>query len=145
MEYTKGSPGRIFILRFDGGDEFLPKLEKFVLREKIAVAYFHILGALKDSEIVVGSKMIGGKNVPRWAFNRGEWEVMGFGTVLRQDGKPKIHLHVAAGRGKKSLLGCLRKKQKVYLTIECVVVEIKNAKVRKAVDKSTGLSLIKFK
>jgi predicted DNA-binding protein with PD1-like motif len=38
MQYTKGSIGRIFLLKFDNGDVLLDELSRFAKKEKIKAA-----------------------------------------------------------------------------------------------------------
>ncbi|PKN01180.1 MAG: DNA-binding protein [Elusimicrobia bacterium HGW-Elusimicrobia-1] len=144
MRYTEGKIGRIFVARFDEGDDLLEGIKRLAEKEKIKAASFNLLGALTGQKLVVGSKMSRGKNIPDWAAASGEWEVLGFGTLFRLDGKPAIHLHTATGKKGKMLVGCLRGGGGVYITIECVVQEILAGGIAKK-KSSAGLSLIDFK
>lgn len=143
MKYSGGRAGRIFVVRFDEGDDILSGLESLCDKEKISAASFNMLGALGDQRLVVGSKTLRGKNAPDWALAAGEWEILGFGTVFRQNGRPKLHLHVATGKKSRTFVGCLRGVKKTHITVECVVTEILGASAVKAA-RADGVSLIKF-
>ena len=47
---------------------------------------------------------------PLWNHFKKNHEILGIGTIFQMNGLPKIHLHAASGRGKKSQVGCLRDK-----------------------------------
>jgi predicted DNA-binding protein with PD1-like motif len=144
MRYAKGKIGRIFIARFDEGDDLLEGIKRLAEKEKISSACFNLLGAVKDQKLVVGSRMSRGKNIPDWALASGEWEVLGFGTLFRLGGRPAIHLHTATGKKGKALVGCLRGDAGVYITVECVIQEILASGVVKKKN-AADLSLIDFK
>lgn len=142
MRYTKGSIGRIFLLKFEDDDVLLKELEKFVRREKVASATLIFLGALKKGEIVTGPKKPVIPPEPNWTKFKDGWEVMGIGTIFTNKKGPQIHIHTAMGKSSKTLTGCVRKDSKVFLVIEAVVFELKGIKASKEIDPSTGLNML---
>ncbi len=144
MEYDEGKIGRIFLLRFDDGEDFVDLIHSFVKEKEIRTGHIHILGAFLASEIVTGPRKPVLPPEPTWTSFSEAWEVLGFGTVLWENDQPKIHLHVALGKGEKTLLGCVRKRTEVFLTVEAVITEITDIKARKKFNEKLGLSLLDF-
>jgi hypothetical protein len=56
MEYEEGKTGRIFVLRFDHGDDFVSLIHSFVKEKQIKIGYLHVIGAFLASDIVTGPK-----------------------------------------------------------------------------------------
>lgn len=145
MKYTKGSIGRIFLLKFEDDDIVLDELDKFARHEKLKAATFIFLGALKKGHIVTGPKKPVIPPEPNWTRFKGGWEVMGIGTIFTNSkGLPQIHIHTSMGKKDKAITGCVRKDSKVFLVIEAIVFELKGVNAAKAIDPSTGLNLLKI-
>jgi len=160
MRYTKGSLGRIFLLKFDDDDIVLKELDKFARREQLKAATLIFLGALKKGDIVTGPKKPVIPPEPNWTKFKDGWEVMGIGTIFTNrkglpctGGAPKgrrlvqgpqIHIHTSMGKKEETLTGCVRKDSKVFLVIEAVVFELKGIKATKDIDPETGLNLLKI-
>ena len=144
MEYDEGKIGRVFMLRFDDGEDFYALIHAFVKEKEIRTGYIHILGAFLASEIVTGPREPVLPPVPNWTSFSDAWEVLGFGAILWENDEPKIHLHTALGKGEKALLGCVRKRTDVFLTIEAVITEITDMKAQKKFNEKLGLSLLDF-
>ena len=160
MRYTRGSIGRIFLLKFEDDDIVLDELDKFARREKLKAATFIFLGALKKGHIVTGPKKPVIPPEPNWKKFKDGWEVMGVGTIFT-GGKavpctggapkgrrlvqgPQIHIHTSMGKKDKVITGCVRKDSKVFLVIEAIVFELKGVKATKDLDPSTGLNLLQI-
>ncbi len=144
MKYTKGSVGRIFLVKFTDDDVLIDELDKLARKEKITTATLVFIGALKKGDIVTGPKKCVIPPEPNWVgFNDG-WEVMGIGTIYTNTKGPQIHIHASMGKKLKSLIGCVRKKSKVFLVIEAVVFELKGVRATKDIDPKTGLNLLKI-
>ena len=144
MKYTKGSIGRIFLLKFEDDDIVLDELDKFARHEKLKAATFIFLGALKKGHVVTGPKKPVIPPEPNWTKFKDGWEVMGIGTIFTNKKGPQIHIHVSMGKKDKVITGCVRKDSKVFLVIEAVVFELKGVKATKAIDPQTGLNLLKI-
>jgi predicted DNA-binding protein with PD1-like motif len=124
MDYRKGSIGRIFTIRFDEGDLFLEELLTIIAEEKIKSGWFHVLGGLREADVVTGPKKPVMPPEPVWSEVRGAREVMGTGSIFWDGDEPKIHLHAAMGHHGDTLTACVRKGTKVYLVLEVIVLEI---------------------
>ncbi len=167
MRYTKGSIGRIFLLKFDDDDIVLDELDKFARHEKLKAAVFVFLGALKKGHIVTGPKKPVIPPEPNWKKFKDGWEVMGVGTIFTGEkgmpctggalhhslrsgtGRrlvqgPQIHIHTSMGKKDKVITGCVRKDSKVFLVIEAIVFELKDVLATKDIDPQTGLNLLKI-
>jgi predicted DNA-binding protein with PD1-like motif len=124
MEYRKGTIGRVFSLRFDEGDFFLEELIKMIRKENIRSGWFHVLGGLREADVVTGPKEPVMPPEPVWSEARGAREVVGAGSIFWDDTEPKIHLHAAMGHHGDTLTACVRKGTKVYLVLEVMIIEI---------------------
>jgi predicted DNA-binding protein with PD1-like motif len=144
MQYTKGTIGRVFLLKFNDGDILLKEIEKLARKEKIKAATMIFLGALKKGDIVTGPKKPVIPPKPNWvSFNQG-WEAMGIGTIFTNKSGPQIHIHSAMGKKRRTLTGCVRKDSAVFLVIEAIIFELKGIFADKNIDPRTGLNLLRI-
>lgn len=123
MDYRKGSLGRVFIARIDHGEDLLEELSALALKEDIRSAFFILLGAVGEAQLVTGPKE---KSVPPevvWSSFDDVREVIGAGNIFRENSAPKIHLHAAAGSSKGSTMGCIRKKAESFMVLEVFILE----------------------
>ena len=144
MEYTTGKIGRVFLLKFKDDDILIDEIGRFAKKEKIKAATLVFIGALKKGDLVTGPKKPVIPPEPNWVAFKDAWEVMGIGTIFTNSSGPQIHVHAAMGKSLKTLIGCVRKKSKVFLVIEAVVYELKGLKATKEIDAKTGLNLLKI-
>ena len=143
MKYTKGTIGRLFLLKFDDGDILLDEIDAFARREKLRAASITFIGALKKGDVVTGPKKSVIPPIPNWTHFEDGWEVMGIGTIVANSKGPQIHIHTAMGKKLKTLTGCVRKKTSVFLVLEALVLELKGVKASKEIDPKTGLNLLR--
>jgi len=144
MEYTQGTIGRIFLVKFQDDDVLIDNLSLLAKQEKIKAATLVFIGALKKGDLVTGPKKpIIPPEPNKVAFKDG-WEVMGIGTIFTNSQDPQLHIHASLGKKNRALTGCLRHKSKVFLVIEAVVIELKGVNASKDLDPKTGLNLLKI-
>lgn len=124
MEYRAGSIGRILVIRFDEGDDFLAGLERVIRDENIRSGWFQVLGGLRSAGLVTGPEEPVAPPVPVWADIENVREVLGVGSVYWDGEMPRIHLHGALGHHGETLIGCIRRKTKVYLVLEVYLMEL---------------------
>ena len=125
MDYRSGTVGRVLAIRLDDGDDFLQELINVVKKENINAGWFTMIGGLRQAEIVTGPQEPTMPPVPVWAVVDGAREVVGLGSVFRDEvGEPKIHLHTALGHHGQTMTGCVRKGTKTYLILEVYLTEI---------------------
>ncbi|NLX48976.1 MAG: DUF296 domain-containing protein [Methanospirillum sp.] len=143
MEYREGAIGRVFLVRVDHGEDLLAVVTGVAGEEGIETGLVLLLGALARGRLVEGPAALDLPPVPiATAFLDGR-EVLGVGTLVREDGRPALHLHAATGRRGVAAVGCLRDEAQVYAVAEVVILELSLAAVRRR-DPSTGLSPIAF-
>lgn len=144
MEYTKGSIGRLFLLKFKDDDVLLEGLFSFAKKEKLKAAAIVFIGALKKGDLVTGPKKPVIPPQPNKVYFKDGWEVMGIGTIFTNKSGPQIHIHGSMGKKQKVLTGCVRGKSKVFLVVEAIVFELKGVRATKEIDPETGLNLLKI-
>ncbi len=124
MEYQSGTPGRIFYVRFDDGDDLLEGITGIVKKERIRCAWLQVIGGLRNAGVVTGPKEPVMPPEPIWQHVDNVREVIGVGSVFWSENEPLIHLHAALGHHCETLTGCVRKDTEVYLIIEVMIVEL---------------------
>jgi predicted DNA-binding protein with PD1-like motif len=144
MQYSEGQVGRVFTVRIDDGEDFLREIERFVAAMNIQNGTIQFLGAVRSAKIVTGPKEPVIPPSPRGEEIFGGWELLGLATIYPGEDGPSIHLHTAAGKGIRSLAGCLREKAEVYLVIEAIVTEFVGISARRLPDEKTGVNLPVF-
>ncbi|MEI7904377.1 MAG: DUF296 domain-containing protein [Candidatus Firestonebacteria bacterium] len=143
MKYTPAKLGRIFVFKFEDGDDVLDSIHSIARKEKISSGILYLMGAIKDCKVVVGPKKTVIPPVPWFLPVKGAHEVVGMGTLFSEKGKPKVHLHMSLGRGKFGTVGCLRTKSKTYLVLEGIFLELKTKAVREY-DEKSKMTLLKI-
>ena len=144
MQYTKGTIGRVFLVKFQDGDILIDNLSALAKQEQIKAASVIFIGALKQGDLVTGPKQPVIPPEPNKVVFKDGWEVMGIGTIFTNPKGPRIHIHASMGKRNKVLTGCLRGKSKVFLVIEAIIMELKGVKASKDIDAKTGLNLLKI-
>jgi len=144
MKYTKGTIGRVFLVRFEDEDILIEKLGVLARKEKILAATLIFLGALKKGILVTGPKKPVIPPEPNMVGFKDGWEVMGIGTIFTNKSGPQIHIHSSMGKKNRVLTGCVRGESKVFLVIEAIIFELKGVKATKSPDPKTGLNLLKI-
>lgn len=144
MQYSEGQVGRIFTVRIDDGEDFLREIQRFVTAMNVRCGTIQFLGALRSGKIVTGPKEPVIPPTLRGEEIFGGWELLGFATIYPGEDGPSIHLHAAAGKGIRSLAGCLREKAEIYLVIEAIVTEFVGIVAKRLPDEKTGVNLPVF-
>lgn len=144
MEYAKGRIGRVFTVKIDHGDDLIMELIKLSELERIESAVFTLLGALKEGRLVTGPKESIRPPNPIWTGFEDTHEILGVGNIFHEDGKPKVHLHLGAGREDSIKVGCLRGESEVFMVVEAFVFELEGLSAKRVLDKKQGFSPICF-
>jgi len=124
MDYRQGTCGRIFCIRFDDGDDFLGNLTELVRKEGVRQGWFHVIGGLREAQVVTGPKAPTMPPEPVWRELDSVRETLGTGTIFWDNEEPRIHLHAAMGHHGDTLTACVRKGTKAYLILEVILIEI---------------------
>lgn len=143
MDYRVGSIGRIFAVRIDHGEDVISELCVLALKENIRAAFFIMLGAMGEAELVTGPKKKAVPPTTVWSKFDDAREIIGVGSIFRENVEPKIHLHGAAGGRKGMTMGCFRKKAQAFMVVEVFIVEMDIAAER-VFDEKIGFSLMRF-
>ncbi len=144
MKYKAGSIGRVFVARFEDGDDILKELAETAKKENIKGAIFHLIGGIKHGSIVVGPEKESLPPVPVWRNIEESHELIGTGTIFWEVDDPKIHFHGAFGKRDEVKVGCLRQSSETFLVLEAVIIELIDMDARREFDDATGLTLLKI-
>lgn len=145
MKYSEARQGRTFIIRLEHGEVIHESLERFAAEQGIETASVTVIGgADQGSTLVVGPIDDGpDRIVPQETVLSGVHEVTGTGTIaLSQDGHPRLHMHIAAGRGDRTVTGCVRRGVITWTVLEIIITELVGASVRRRPDPASGLELL---
>jgi len=144
MQYQCGEIGRVFIVRFEDGDDVLEGLKDLSARERISAAAFHLVGGMKKGRFVAGPESESMPPVPVWRELSESHEIVGFGTIFLHEGLPKVHFHGAFGKRDTVKAGCLREGSEAFLVLEAVVLEITGTTAVRELDPESGMALLKL-
>jgi predicted DNA-binding protein with PD1-like motif len=145
MQYSEGNLGRVFVLRMDHGEDLIESLQKFLQEKNIESCTAFFMGALRDGRAVTGPKQPTVPPSPHFEAYESAWEVFGMATIYQSVEGPKLHIHSALGRGRQSILGCIRDKAEVYLIVEAILLEILGLNAERVWDEKMQLYLLSLK
>jgi predicted DNA-binding protein with PD1-like motif len=145
MQYSEGSLGRVFVLRMDHGEDLIKSLQKFLHEKKIESCMALFMGAMRDGRAVTGPELPVVPPTPSFEAYDSAWEVFGMATIYPSIEGPKLHIHSALGRGRQSMLGCIRDKAEVYLIVEAVLFEMCGLAAERAWDENMMLFMLTLK
>ena len=146
MKSSSARQGRVFIIRLEHGDIIHECLERFAAKNGITHAVLTLHGgADAGSTLVVGPR--DGRSpppiAPQTAMLDDVHEVVGTGTIFPDaHGTPILHVHLACGRGKATITGCIRTGVKTWHVLEVVLVELLDSTARRLPDSATGFDLL---
>jgi predicted DNA-binding protein with PD1-like motif len=148
MQYTEAKSGRIFVLRLEHGEIVHEEIERFAREKHIAAATLVAVGgAGAGSKLVVGPTDGDARPIaPMMHVLSNVHEIMGTGTIFTdEDGAPLLHMHMACGREKDAVAGCIRSGVTVWQIMEVIVFELVDAAAGRAVDPDLGFKLLKIR
>jgi len=144
LKVSEARVGRVFIVKFEHGEDLLDGLKKLAKEKNIQSASFQVFGALSEAAIVVGPEEDTVPPNPMWRTVDSACEIVGIGSILESDDGPSVHMH-SSFSGKDSVqLGCVRKKSKVYLVVEAIVQELITIGVSRRYDESLGINAMEI-
>jgi predicted DNA-binding protein with PD1-like motif len=144
LKYRSGSIGRVFVLKFEDGDSLLEGIIQVAHNEKVNAGFVMLLGGMRQAGMVCGPVEPVLPPDPVWQNFADGREILGVGSIFLKDGEPAVHLHGAVGKGDKTLAGCVRKDDKVFLVVEAMVLEITGITAKKVTNEKTGISMLEF-
>ena len=142
MRHSEGTVGRVFVLRFEDGDQLPGLIEEFAREHDIRSAMLILVGGLGSGKIVVGPEKDEMPPVPVLLPFAEPHEVAGVGTLFWGDDGPSVHLHGALGRGERTITGCLRPGVDTWLVAEAVILEICGCPATRQTDPVSGFQLL---
>lgn len=140
MEYTAGTIGRVFFLRVDHGEDLIEALQTISRKENITSAFFFLLGAIGQAELVAGPKEACVPPIPMWIKIDTPHEIIGIGNIFLEGENPKVHLHCNVGRDDVVRTGCLRNKSEIFMVNEVCILEISGIDAARINDDLRGYS-----
>lgn len=143
MKYQVGKAGRVFVVKFEDGENPLEELIDLAKKEIIYSGIFWLLGGLKGGKFVVGPKSSELPPIPIWREIIGNNEILGIGTIFPYNDEPRIHLHGVYGREDSVKMGCLRDDPQVFLVLEAIVMELLEVEVKRELDEKSNMVLLK--
>lgn len=144
MKYQVGEIGRVIVARFEDREDALKNIADITKKEDIRSAVFYLIGGLRQGRVVVGPEKEELPPKPVWKEIKESHEVLGIGTIFRQEDEPKIHFHGAFGKKDMVKVGCLRETSETFLVLEAIIMEIKGIDARREFDQASGLTLLKL-
>ncbi len=145
MKYSEAKKGRTFIIRLEDGDILHETIEAFAREHSItAAALIALGGADEGSKLVVGPEQGRSKPIaPMEHILDNVHEIAGVGTIFPdKDHNPILHMHIASGRDKSTITGCVRRGVKVWQVMEVILFELVDTKARRTFDTQTGFELL---
>jgi len=145
MKYAEAKQGRIFVIRLEDGDILHECIESLGREKDIrAASLIAVGGADAGSHLIVGPEEGRAAAIkPQEIVLDEVHEVAGTGTLFPdEDGNPMIHMHLAAGRGDKTVTGCVREGVKVWHVLEVILIELLDTDAARKLDPKTGFKLL---
>jgi predicted DNA-binding protein with PD1-like motif len=145
MQYSTARMGRIFVIRLEDGEVLHETIERFAKEQGIrAAALIMVGGADEGSTLVVGPEK--GRAVPVNPLTQvlaGVHEIVGTGTLFPdEEGEPVLHMHIASGREKTTVTGCVRTGVKIWHIGEVIMFELTDTPAVRKIDPNLGFKLL---
>lgn len=132
------------MVKIEHGDDLIASLKTMMERESLEAAAMVMIGAVNQTDIVVGPKEPAVPPDPVWRQLTGGHEIAGIATGFWDGQEAVIHLHAAVGHGEDVIVGCIRNNAEVYLVLEVIVFEICGTDALRVFDPLTQLRLLRF-
>jgi len=145
LKYSEARQGRVFILRLEDGEVLHEVVESFAEAHGIRAAWLIAVGgADRDSRLVVGPEQGRAAKIVSQTFTLDDaHEIAGVGTLFPdEDGKPMVHMHLAAGRNDHAIVGCIRVGVKTWHVLEVIMVELLDTRACRKLDPKLGFKLL---
>jgi predicted DNA-binding protein with PD1-like motif len=146
MKFSQAQLGCVFIIRLEDGEIIHECIERFAAEHGITHAALTLHGGADQGSILVtGPREARGLPpiVPQTTALDNVHEVVGTGTLFPDArGTPTLHVHLACGRGEKTVTGCIRTGVKTWHVLEVVMVELVGSTACRLRDDATGFELL---
>lgn len=148
MKYAEAKQGRVFVIRLEDGDVVHECIERLAREQDVRSGVLTILGAADIGSTLVCGPQGEGRERPIRPIAQtleGVHDVTGTGTLFADEqGAPKLHLHMAAGRNGRTLTGCIQKGVTVWRTMEAVLIELTDSSAQRKLNGETGFHLLEL-
>ena len=146
MKFSEAKTGRAFVVRLEDGEIVHECIERFAAERGISHAALTLHGGAD-----VGSVLVTGPQearcpppiAPQTTVLDGVHEVVGTGSLFPDErGQPILHVHLACGRGDRTVTGCIRTGVKTWHVMEVILVELAGCTARRLPDPASGFELL---
>ena len=146
MKHSAAKIGRVFVIRLEHGEIIHESLERFAAEHGITHAALSLHGGADRGSILVTGPKDGRAPppiAPQTTVLDDVHEVVGTGSLFPDAaGNPILHVHLACGRGDKTVTGCIRTGVKTWHVLEVILYELTGATARRLPDAATGFELL---
>ncbi|HAL92064.1 MAG TPA: DUF296 domain-containing protein [Verrucomicrobia bacterium] len=146
MKFSQAQLGRVFVIRLEDGEIVHECIERFASEHGISHAALTMHGgADQGSMLVTGPREGRGPPpiAPQTTVLDNVHEVVGTGSLFPDaKGTPILHVHLACGRGEKTITGCIRTGVKTWHVLEVILIELLGSTARRLPDPATGFELL---
>ena len=142
MEYQSGRVGRVFVVRFEDGDDPIDGIKDLARKEDVRAGVVQLVGGMKSGRFVVGPETEDLPPKPVWRELGESHELLGVGTVFWDENEPMVHLHGAFGKHDAVRVGCLREDAATFLVLEAVLYELDGIHGTRVLDPLSGMKLL---
>jgi predicted DNA-binding protein with PD1-like motif len=145
MKYSQARYGRVFVIRLEDGDILHEEIEHLAYEESIRAAALIVVGGADEGSLLVVGPENGQRSpvTPIEVMLDNVYEIAGTGTLFPdKEGKPVLHMHIAAGRENETLTGCVRQGVKVWRVMEVILFELLDSQAMRVPDPATGFELL---
>lgn len=130
-----------FIAVLDRGDEVIASLKKLAFAERIGIASFTGIGAVKEA--VLGYLDLNRKDYLKREFPESMEVVSLTGNIATGDGQTFVHCHAALGDNRMQLFGGHLFQATVSVTVE-IFLRVYEGEMTRQFDENSGANLILF-
>ncbi|NCA82076.1 MAG: DNA-binding protein [Opitutae bacterium] len=146
MKFSEAKTGRVFVIRLEDGEIVHECIERFAAAHGITHAALTMHGGGDEGSVLV----TGPKEArcpppiaPQTTVLGGVHEVVGTGSLFPDEkGNPILHVHLACGRGDRTVTGCIRTGVKTWHVMEVILFELVGCSARRLPDAATGFELL---
>jgi predicted DNA-binding protein with PD1-like motif len=145
MKFSEAKAGRSFVIRLEDGDILHEEIEQFAVKMGIRAATLTAVGGVDaGSRLIVGPAEGRSETIVpmEWVLDD-VCEATGTGTLFPDgEGTPILHMHLACGRGEKTVTGCVRRGVKVWHVLEIILIELTGSEAVRVLDPAVGFKLL---
>ena len=139
MFYNRTSIKKVYMGKFNKGDDIIGALEEFCRQKKIRKGFVQIIGAVENTTL--GYYNLNDKKYSNRTFDEHAEILSMSGNISIMDGDVSIHLHGAFGKDDFQSIGGHLGSPCIIFAGEYVILELKGRDLVRQFDEPTGLHL----